>query len=243
MSGAGTFDDAGEDATGAPAGNGRSAAGLCATAVRLLPVQGASIATLTSAGTYVLLAASNPVATRLAELHLDLGEGPALDAFRRGHPVLVPDLHRPAAARRWPVFADAALELGVASLAALPLRVGVIGLGAMLLHRDAPGELTTTELAQALRLADAAAFAVLDSTPVEEGGEAPGQPDGPAEQIGDGAPMMGAEVHQASGMIMVQLGIPIADALARLRARAFAEGRPVSAVARDVVARRLRFEK
>ncbi len=45
------------------------------------------------------------------------------------------------------------------------------------------------------------------------------------------------QVHQASGMISEQLGIGIADALVRLRAHAYAEGRPVNVVAADVVAR------
>jgi hypothetical protein len=48
-------------------------------------------------------------------------------------------------------------------------------------------------------------------------------------------------VHQASGMISEQLGIGIADALVRLRAHAYAEGRKVDAVAADVVARVLRI--
>ncbi|MFF9896031.1 ANTAR domain-containing protein [Streptomyces longispororuber] len=49
------------------------------------------------------------------------------------------------------------------------------------------------------------------------------------------------EVHQATGMVMVQLGIGQEQAFDRLRARAFTEGRTVSEVARDVVARRLCF--
>ena len=43
-------------------------------------------------------------------------------------------------------------------------------------------------------------------------------------------------------MVAVQLGVPVADALLRLRAHAFSSGRPVSDVADDVVARRFRFE-
>jgi hypothetical protein len=42
-------------------------------------------------------------------------------------------------------------------------------------------------------------------------------------------------------MTSVQLGIPIEDALARLRAHAFGTGRRVTDVARDVVERRLRL--
>jgi hypothetical protein len=48
-------------------------------------------------------------------------------------------------------------------------------------------------------------------------------------------------VHQAAGMIAVQLGITVADALVQLRARAFSTDRPIVDIARDVVARRLRF--
>jgi len=52
-----------------------------------------------------------------------------------------------------------------------------------------------------------------------------------------------AEIHQATGMVVAQLGISAADALARVRAHAFAEQRRLGEVARDVVARRLRFMK
>jgi ANTAR domain len=49
------------------------------------------------------------------------------------------------------------------------------------------------------------------------------------------------QVHQASGMVMVQAGVTIEEAFLLLRAHAFAVGRPVADVARDVVERRLRF--
>jgi AmiR/NasT family two-component response regulator len=50
-----------------------------------------------------------------------------------------------------------------------------------------------------------------------------------------------AEIHQATGMVLAQLGVSAQDALARMRAYAFAEQRLLSDVARDVVSRRLRF--
>jgi hypothetical protein len=43
-------------------------------------------------------------------------------------------------------------------------------------------------------------------------------------------------------MVMVQLGIPIAEALVRIRAYAYTESRPLSEVAADIVARRLRLD-
>ncbi len=49
-------------------------------------------------------------------------------------------------------------------------------------------------------------------------------------------------VHQASGMVAVQLDSTIAQALIRLRGYAYANDRPLAEVAQDVTARRLRFE-
>ena len=48
-------------------------------------------------------------------------------------------------------------------------------------------------------------------------------------------------VPQAAGMVSVQLGITIAEALVRLRSRAFASDRHIDDVSREVVDRRLRF--
>jgi len=50
-------------------------------------------------------------------------------------------------------------------------------------------------------------------------------------------------VHQATGMVSAQLGVPVADALSRLRAFAVAADRALDQVAVDVVARKLRFEQ
>ena len=49
-------------------------------------------------------------------------------------------------------------------------------------------------------------------------------------------------VHQASGMVSVQLDVSLAEALVRLRSYAFGSDRLVAEVAKDVVARRLRFD-
>ena len=54
---------------------------------------------------------------------------------------------------------------------------------------------------------------------------------------------LSAEIYQAAGMVTVQLDVDITEALARMRAYAYAEERPLSEVARDIVARRLRLER
>jgi hypothetical protein len=58
-----------------------------------------------------------------------------------------------------------------------------------------------------------------------------------------GAPLHRTEVYQATGMIIAQLNVSAAVALARLRAYAFVNGPSLAEVAREVVARRLRFDK
>ena len=52
-----------------------------------------------------------------------------------------------------------------------------------------------------------------------------------------------AEVHQATGMISVQLGVAQGEALVRLRAYAFSHRRALAEVAADVVARQLRLDQ
>ena len=114
----------------------------------------------------------------------------------------------------------------------MPLRVGVVSVGALDLYRDVPGALTADQLSAALTAADAAAVALLQL----DTGSASSFAD---NTVGRAAYQL--QVHQASGMVMVQAGVTVEEAFLLLRAHAFAVGRPVADVARDVVERRLRF--
>jgi hypothetical protein len=151
-----------------------------------------------------------------------------------GGPVLVADLSTADCLTRWPVFAPAALYAGVRAVFALPLQVGGIRLGVLDLYRAQPGELDREQLADALVLADTACALLLDTEPRRERPRLNG---GGPEPAGSAHP----EVHQATGMITVQLGVSMAVALIRLRAYAYAHDRRLRDVAADVVARRLRF--
>ena len=108
---------------------------ICAACVRSIPVTGAAVSLMTSAGHRVTAHASDAVAAQLEDLHFDLGEGPGIDAFRGRHPVLVADLgdHRAGASARWPAFAPAALDAGAGALFAFPLQLGAAQLGELLL--------------------------------------------------------------------------------------------------------------
>ncbi|SOE31914.1 GAF and ANTAR domain-containing protein [Streptomyces sp. OK228] len=88
---------------------------------------------------------------RLLELfQLQNDEGPCLDCFRTGTPVIVPDLTREIV--RWPRFVTVAHRSGFGAVQALPMRLRDESVGALNLFRATPGpfDLAATPLAQAL---------------------------------------------------------------------------------------------
>lgn len=199
-----------------------------------LPITGAAVVLMTDSGPAGTVAATDGPAAVMEELQFTLGEGPCVDSSRTGRPVLQPDLAR-SGPRRWPGYSAGALEAGIEAIFAFPLRVGGIRLGVLDLYRDQPGTLSEVELSEALSFADAATAILLHL-----------QAQGPTEASEFGSiPVIEdrAQVHQATGMIAVEASVPLAQALALLRARAFAAERPILDLARDVVARTARFTK
>jgi hypothetical protein len=181
------------------------------------------------------------VGVALEDLQFTLGQGPGPQAAASGVPVLVSDLRAQTA--RWPIFAAGAIDLKIRAVFAFPLRIGAINVGVLTAYRLVPGPLSGAQLADALALTDAITAVLLDRA------------DGDLAENGDSVPQRGrpragwaqpatyrAEVHQAVGMISVQLDVTMSEALVRLRAYAYGNERPIAEVAADVVARRLRFE-
>lgn len=206
---------------------------MCDACVAGLPVSGASIV-LTAGGAPAVLACSDTVAARIEDLQAMLGEGPCIDACETGRSVGEPDLATPRRAR-WVAFTPAALAAGAAAVFALPLRIGAVHLGALTLYRAHAGDLSSEQHVDARGMADVVALAVLAIQ-----AQAP-----PGTLSPELEPLAGfrAVVHQASGMVSVQLGVGVGEALVRLRAHAFAAERDLAAVAADVVARRLRLNE
>lgn len=205
---------------------------VCAAAVSVAGVDSAAVAVFLDATPRELVYATDRTASELEDLTLTLGEGPCVDATTGG-PVLVADLTVPECRNRWPVFAPAAVLAGAGAVFALPLRVGGIRLGVLDLYRARAGDLGAEQLADALALADTACAVLLDDATrrgVDLDDQSP-------ERAGPQHP----EVHQATGMIMVQLGVTAAVALIRLRAYAYSQDRRLREVAADIVARRLRL--
>lgn len=176
---------------------------------------------------------SDEIIERLEDLQFVLGEGPCIDAYATGTPILVPDLAR-TTTDRWVGFVAEAIDAGVTAVFALPLQVGAIRIGSLNLYRATAGMLSEEELADALVLADVATEVVLNFQ-----GEIPA--DSLIGQMAEDGPY-GARIHQATGMVSAQINASVTSSMARLRAHAFATGRPLSVVATDVVEGRLRFD-
>ena len=216
-------------------------------------VNGVGLAVMGPHGPGAVLAATSGEAERMEDLQFTLGEGPCVDASRSGMPVLAPDLEGDAE-QRWPAYTAGALGIGVLAAFTFPLRVGDLGIGVLDLYRTTRGELTALDVTEALAYADAAATVLLHLQDRPDGGAAPSAAaGGPGSQRRTGVPLAPggyvadafdrrAVVHQAAGMISVQLAIDVPAALVRLRAHAFVAGRSILDVAADVVARRLRFD-
>jgi len=213
-----------------------SLSALCRAAAGCLGVDGASVTAVGGpvvGGTAVreLLSATDGLSARLEELLLTTGEGPGAEDFMFGAPMLIPDLEQTT--ERWPGFAPAAVAAGARALFAFPLQAGAIRAGVLSLYRARPGPLTPQQLADALVFADIALQLLLDSSAGISGSA--------DYRALDGLSDSRAEVHQATGMISVQLGVSLEEAFVRLRAHAFAVGTPLGDIAGDVVNRLLRF--
>ncbi len=205
---------------------------LCAPFVSLLPVSGASICVVHGQTGHWTVCASDPLAARLDTLQFELGEGPQWLVARSRRPVVSADVVHDASPD-WPVFGSAVVALGVGALFAFPITIGAVMIGVVDLYRRTPGSLDRRATAQALALArSVAAPAVREALRSVRADRAAG----PAR-----APALRREVHQAVGMVLVQMDVSPAEALDLLRARAFATTRTLEEVARDVVEGRIDF--
>ncbi|HSM02905.1 MAG TPA: GAF and ANTAR domain-containing protein [Acidimicrobiia bacterium] len=204
---------------------------LCSTSVTALNVSSAGL-TLMSSDHSSPVCASDERAGVLDDLQFALGEGPCPDAYQTRGPIFEPDLENPSV-ERWPQFSPPAIHSGARGVFAFPLQSGSKCIGVLTLYQDTAGDLSADQTADGPLVADALVRSMLAT-------QSATSHDLLAGELID-ADAHRAEVHQAAGMLAVQLGISVSDAAIRLRAFAFSSDRPVAAVARDIVERRLRL--
>jgi hypothetical protein len=199
---------------------------ICRAATESLSLVGAVVQVITGHGEAVVLAGSDGVSRRLGGLAFEVGEGPCLDASSFRRPVLVSDLLGEGQAR-WPGYVAAVGDHGVRAVYALPLHVGAVRLGVLELYGARAHRLSAVETSRALAFAQAATHALVDA------------PSGSSQELlGDRAVATESriEIHQAQGMVTVDLDVDLAEALALMRAHAFGQDLTLLEVARQVLA-------
>jgi GAF domain-containing protein len=203
---------------------------ICRAATDELDLSGAVVTLMTAKGGEAIAAVSDESLRLIEKLQFSMGEGPGREAFVSGRPVLTSDL---SDASRWPGYAAAALEAGVGAVYVFPLQLGASRFGLLTLYASAPRALTRHESAACLTFAAQATEVLLD-----------GHLDAPTmlDPTLATALRYRSEVYQAQGLVMMDLGISLVDALARMRAHAFARGMDLDQLAIGIISGAMRLE-
>lgn len=171
--------------------------------------------------------AASDESTKLLELfQVQNREGPCMDAYRTGRPVINVDLRHGAA--RWPLFAPRATAAGYRSVHAFPLRLRREVIGAMNVFGAAPGitfEDADVQILQALT--DLAAISLLQERSIHRGEIL-------TEQL-QGALNSRITIEQAKGRLAQAHGITTDEAFTLLRTYARRGNHRLSDVAATVV--------
>ena len=207
---------------------------LCEACVDLLDVDAAAISIIfdgTNVGTF---GSSGPHARKYDELQFIVGEGPCLDSVANRAPVMVADLTDPGE-RRWPGYGPVMIAYRIRGVYAIPVVIAGEYVGAFDFFRTDSDGLSPEQITGMMIAAELAQLPLLDM--LDRDLHAVADPDSNAwAQLNA---FSRTEVSQATGMLMAWLDVEAATALARLRAHAYATGRSASAVAQDILDRRL----
>jgi len=198
---------------------------LCLAVTLDLDVAGATVTVTPDLGRLTVAAASTPEMARAEDAQLDTGQGPTRDACDRCEPVLVTNPGSLVA--RWPGYAPAALATGVSAVFALPLHVGAARLGALTLYWHRPRHPATGDLRVALVFADLATEFLIDGSCSAAGNRL------------DPALVAALDTHghiyEAQGMVMVDLGVGLSEALAWMRTQALSTGQDLAVLASRII--------
>lgn len=205
---------------------------ICRACVDLLPVTGAGVMLMADRMHQGTLYATDDRIQRLEALQNSAAEGPCIDSYNLGRPVLEPDLAA-GGRRRWPLLAATAVEAGIQALFSFPLQLDDTSVGALDLFRDRPGPLTRAQVDDARLLAAMATREVLDLQASAPSGSLPTQI---ADLSGDRI-----AIEQATGMVAAQLNTTTLEAGERLRDVASRQGAALADIAYEVIARKLRL--
>ncbi|MGY0488969.1 GAF domain-containing protein [Streptomyces sp. WG-D5] len=203
---------------------------LCRALCEALPVDGAALSWLTDTPYRQLVGVSDERALHVEEAEFLAGEGPCVSAAVTDRAVLVNDMSQPLA--RWPMFQACLYERSrFGAVYAFPLRFDSKVFGTALLLCERPCLVVPEAMNQASLAVGATAEALLpDFWQLLARGTLP------AWEPADLLETHWVTTHAASARLAERLSLPVEEALTRLRARAFASGRPLASIAADILA-------
>lgn len=211
---------------------------LCEACVGLLKVDAAAVSLVFDGANVGTFGASGAKARLYDELQFTVGEGPCIDSVARRAPVMVEDLTDPNE-NRWPAYSPVMIDYEIRSVFAMPVVVAGEYVGALDFFRTAPDGVDAEQIAGMAVAAELAQLPLLDLLS-EDLQAAVSDPQSRAWSELNA--LSRTEVSQATGIVMAQLNLDSTAALVRMRAHAYLSGRSTTAVARDIIDRRLRLE-
>jgi CheY-like chemotaxis protein len=129
--------------------------------VDILDVDTAGVMLVGPGGTLQVVASSTEAMRILELFEVQASEGPCIDCFRTGEPIVDEELS--ATDGRWPRFAPQAIDAGFHSVHAVPMRLRGRTVGAINLFRTSTGALRETDMVAARALADVATIAIVQN--------------------------------------------------------------------------------
>jgi hypothetical protein len=202
---------------------------MCEACLGILGVQGGSFTLAYADAQRVTLCATDETAARLEDLQEVFGEGPSYAAyFERTIQTLVIDR---AIDPRWPLLGEAVKQAGPScTIYAIPMKPGPQTMGVATFYQQRSRPLLVDDPTTQL-LVDAVAVALVKDPDVL---------DDDRYAKADSWNIR-ARIHQATGMVMGQLGLSPDDAMALIRAHAYAHRQSLSAISDEIIARTLDF--
>jgi GAF domain-containing protein len=200
--------------------------------IDVLDVSAAGIMLVAPVGDLRVMASSSEAMRVLELFELQSQEGPCLDSYHAGLPVLNQDLA--TANGRWPRFAAEALAAGFRSVHALPMRLRGTVIGVLNLFHSEPGHMRQADVTAAQAMADVATIAILHHRATLEAQVI-------NEQLNH-ALNSRVVIEQAKGMLAERAGTDLEQAFLLLRNYARNHNLRLVDVAQDVIDGRLPTE-
>lgn len=192
--------------------------------VEVLPVAAAGVMLATAAGGLRVVASSSDAMRTLELFQLQSDEGPCVDCFRTGLPVVNIDLAEMPG--RWAAFTPRALAAGFRSVHSLPMRLRGRTIGAMNMFQLHEGPILPGDIAAGQALADVATIVIVQHRAARDAQTL-------NEQL-QRALNSRVIIEQAKGKIAESLGVPMDEAFQRMRNHARNHNHGLTALANEI---------